>query len=70
MLLGPSPTDCIWSHGSNLARYLWSREADRIPQKGKWSGDRLPIERAVPSHCGVRSNHSAVFSHMIPEARN
>ena len=27
----------------------------------------MAIEQFVAPHCGVRTNHSAVFSHMIPE---
>jgi len=27
----------------------------------------MAIEQFVALHCGVRTNHSTVFSHMIPE---
>ena len=30
----------------------------------------MAIEQLVTPHCGVRTNHSTVFSHMLPEIRD
>jgi len=60
---------CFFPPSAQMLRTAWSRVARPYSAQRERVWD-MAIEQFVAPHRGVRTNHSTVFSHMIPDVIN